>query len=179
MGRKAILLAVATVGMLLATSGVALAATTVSGHPDAGTVQTDGRVTAIVANGGKVYLAGYFTHVDGVPRNHLAAVDATTGQLASWDPNANGAVQALAVSSDGTRLYAGGPFTSVNGASRPYLAALDPATGALSGGWTNPTTPNGTVFDLQESAGRLYSAEGGPGGALTAYDPSTGGSLWT
>jgi outer membrane protein assembly factor BamB len=269
---------VGATAMLLAAGGVALAAATVSGVPDAGTVQTDGRVTAIVSAGGQVYLAGYFTHVNGIPRNHLAAVDATTGQLTAWDPNANGAVQALAVSSDGTRIYAGGPFTSVgglsrprlaaidtstggadatftprtdaevkaiavrgnsvyiggrfaransqprtrlalldgttgaldpswaptangvvrtlavsadgsrvyaggdftsiNGASRPYLASLDPATGALSGAWTSPSAPNGTVFDVQESAGRLYSAEGGPGGALTAYDPSTGNSIW-
>jgi outer membrane protein assembly factor BamB len=267
---------VVATAMLLAISGVALAAT--NSVPDAGTVQTDGQVSAIVVSGGKVYLGGFFTHVDGVARNHLAAVDAATGQLTPWDPNANDAVRALAISPDGTRVYAGGPFTSVGGTahtrlaaidaisgavdpkwtpradeavraiavsgnrvyvggrfskvngqsrtrlalldattgaldpswapapndlvrtlglssdgsriyaggdfttvssiSRPYLAALDPATGASYGPWTQPTTPNGPVLDLQESAGRLYSAEGGPGGALTAYDPSTGSSLW-
>jgi hypothetical protein len=275
--RRIYLLMTVVTAMLLGVGGVALAATTVSGVPDAGTVQTDGRVTAVVASGGRVYFAGSFTHVDGVLRNRLAAVDASTGQLTSWDPNANDAVQALAVSADGTRVYAGGPFTSVggaarnrlaaidaasgavdptwtprandavraiavsgnrvyvggrfttvngqartrlalvdattgaldaswapstndlvrtlglsadgsrvyaggefttvNGLSRPYLAALSPNTGGLDGAWTRPT-PNGPVFDLQESAGRLYSAEGGPGGALTAYEPSTGRSLW-
>ena|SRR5919112_282049 len=278
MRRTLLVFSVVATAMLLSIGGVALAATTVSGIPDAGTVQTDGRVTAVVASGGRVYFAGSFTHVDGVLRNRLAAVDASTGQLTSWDPNANDAVQALAVSSDGTRVYAGGPFTSVggatrnrlaaidaasgavdpswtpraneavrtiavsgnrvyvggrftavngqartrlamvdattgaldptfapsvndwvrtlavsadgtrlyaggefttvNGLSRPYLAALSPATGAPDGAWTRPTTPNGPVFDLQESGGRLYSAEGGPGGALTAYDPATGGRLW-
>src|SRR5829696_8210655 len=123
MRRMLLVFSVVATAMLLATGGVALAAATVSGVPDAGTVQTDGRVTAIVSAGGQVYLAGYFTHVNGVPRNHLAAVDATTGQLTAWDPNANGAVQALDVSSDGTRIYAGGPFTSVGGLSRPRLAA--------------------------------------------------------
>jgi trimeric autotransporter adhesin len=279
MRRTVLLLAVMVTAMLLAASGVALGATTVGGVPDAGTVQTDGQVSAVVVSGGKVYLGGYFTHVDGVARNHLAAVDAATGQLTSWDPNANDAVRALAISADGTRLYAGGAFTSVggvvrtrlaainassgavdpswtprandgvraiavrgnsvyvggkftavngqprtrlalvgagtgsldpnwappandlvrtlgvssdgsriyaggdfttvSGVSRPYLAALDPTTGTLYGAWTKPTTPNGPVFDLQESTGRLYSAEGGPGGALTAYDPATGRSLWT
>jgi hypothetical protein len=264
--------------MVLAVSGVALAATTVSGVPDTGSVQTDGQVSAVAVSGGKVYLGGSFTHVNGVVRNHLAAVDTATGQLASWDPNANEAVRALAVSADGTRVYAGGTFTSVGGASRnrlaaidassgavdtswtprandgvraiavagndvylggrftaingqprtrlalvgaaagtlntnwtpsandvvrtlevsaddthlyaggdftsansssgPYLAALDRTTGATYGPWSQPTTPNGTVFDLRESGGQLYSAEGGPGGALTAYDPSTGRSLW-
>ena len=270
-------LVVMVTAMLLAVSGVALAATTLSGIPDAGTVQADGQVSAIAVSGGKIYLAGFFTHINGVARNNLAAVDAATGELTPWDPNANGAVRALAVSADGTRVYAGGSFTSVGGAARnrlaaidaatgavdsswtpraddavraiavggngvyvggrfakvngqprtrlalldgttgalssswapsandlvrtlgvsadgsrvyvggdfasvngssgPYLAALDPITGA-PGSWAKPTTPNGPVFDLQESEGRLYSAEGGPGGALTAYDPSTGVRLW-
>jgi dipeptidyl aminopeptidase/acylaminoacyl peptidase len=264
--------------MVLATSGVALAASTVSGVPDTGSVQTDGQVSAVAVSGGKVYLGGSFTHVNGVVRNHLAAVDTATGQLTSWDPNASEAVRALAVSADGTRVYAGGVFTSVGGASRnrlaaidassgavdtswtprandgvraiavagnevylggrftavngqartrlamvdgatgsldpswtpaandlvralgvsadgtrvfaggdftsingfsrPYLAALSPTTGALDSAWTRPSAPNGPVFDVQESGGHLYSAEGGPGGALTAYDPSTGRSLW-
>jgi hypothetical protein len=278
MRRTVLLLVVMVTAMLLAASGVALAATTVGGVPDAGTVQTDGQLSAVLAAGGKIYLGGSFTHVNGVPRNRLAAVDAATGQLTTWDPNANDAVRALAFSPDGTRIYAGGQFTSVGGVyrgrlaainassgavddtwtpkadaavraiavrganvyvggkfatvnglararlallgagtgsldpafapsvndwvrtlavsadgtrlyvggefnsvgglSRPYLASLNPATGALDGAWSQPTTPNGPVFDLQESAGRLYAAEGGPGGALTAYDPSTGKSLW-
>ena len=277
MRRTVLLLAGMVAAMLLASGGVAAYAAT-SGVPDAGTVQTDGQVSAILAAGGKIYLGGSFTHVNGLPRNHLAAVDATTGQLTSWNPNANDAVCALAVSADGTRIYAGGPFTSVGGLSRArlaainasdgavdaswtpkadvavraiavrgtkvyiggkfttingqprarlalvdattgsldptfapaandwvrtlavsadgtriyaggqftsvgglsraYLAALDPITGTPDGAWAQPTTPNGPVFDLQESAGRLYAAEGGPGGALTAYDPSTGKSLW-
>jgi hypothetical protein len=128
MGHKVLVFAVVAIGVLLAASGVALAATKVSGTPDAGTVQTDGRVSAIVAMGDRVYLGGYFTHVNGVARNHLAAIDATTGQLTPWDPNANDAVLALAISSDGTRLYAGGIFTSVGGAVRNRLAAFSTAT---------------------------------------------------
>ena len=82
------------------------------------------------------------------------AVDASTGQLTSWDPNANDAVQALAVSSDGTRVYAGGSFTSVGGAARNRLAAIDAASGAV-----DPTfTPraNDAVRAIAVLGNRVY-----------------------
>ena len=263
--------------LILAVSETVLAATA-SSVPDAGSVQTDGQVSAIVVSGNTVYLGGYFTHVNGVERNRLAAIDATTGQLTSWNPNANNSVRSLAVSAGGTRIYAGGTFSSVggfartrlasidaatgavdpswkpkanstvrslavsggrvylggsfttvdgqarsrlalvdattgvldpiwapsandkvraldvasdgtgvyaggdfgaiNGRSRPYLAALDPSTGALDSAWTLPTKPNGKVYDLEESAGRLYTAEGGGGGAASSYNATTGVVTW-
>ena len=276
--RRTVLLLVASmVTALLVASGAALAAT-LSGVADADTVQTNGRVVAILVRGDTVYLGGYFTRVDGVTRNHLAAIDATTGKLTGWNPNANGSVRSLALSadgsrilaggafgrvgglgrqrlaainastgavdptwkpqandtvyalatsgqsvyvggkfatvngqsrahlalvdattgtlapnwapsadgevralglsSDGTRLYAGGEFTTLNGTSRPYLAALSPTTGALSGTWSRPTRPNGRVFDLEASGGKVYTAEGGAGGAAAAYDATTGVRAW-
>ena len=140
MKRTVLVFAVVSAAMLLALGGVALAAT--SATPDAGTVQTDGQVSAVVVSGGRVYLAGFFTHVNGVPRNRLAAIDAATGQLTGWNPDANGAVRALAVSADGSRIYAGGTFTSVGGAARNRLAAIDAATGAVDPSWT-PRTNEG------------------------------------
>ena len=49
----------------------------------------------------------------GQARNYLAAIDASTGAATSWNPNANGAVYALAVS--GEVVYAGGYFTKHRG----------------------------------------------------------------
>ena len=262
--------------MLLAVGGAALAAT--SGTPDAGTVQTNGQVSAILVAGGKTYLGGHFTKVNGVERNRLAAVDTTTGQLTDWNPNANSIVRSLAVSTDGTRVYAGGdfsavggnarqrlaaidtstgavdpawkptanatvraltvsgnrlylgggfskvngqsrtrlalvdastgalslnwaptlndsvwslgssgdgtrlyvggPFTNVNGQSKSYLAALSTNTGALDSTFKSPT-PNGSVYDLEVSGGRVYTAESGAGGAAAAYNTSTGIRAWS
>jgi hypothetical protein len=279
MRRNGLLLAVVLMtATLLGVGGVALAAATPRDLPDAGTVQTDGQVSAVVVAGGRVYLGGHFTHVNGVERNRLAAIDATTGQLTDWNPNANDSVRSLAVSADGARIYAGGAFTNVggtyrgrlaaldaatggldptwkpgtanstvhaiavsgsrvyvggnfttlkeqsrgrlalvdattgaldpdwapsanrtvrtlavaldgtriyaggdfrrvNGKPRPYLAALNPSSRALDSGW-KPTTPNGKVFDLEQSGPRLYTAEGGRGGAASAYDATTGVSRW-
>jgi dipeptidyl aminopeptidase/acylaminoacyl peptidase len=154
MRRTLLVFSVVATAMLLAASGAAFAATTVSGVPDTGTVQADGQVSAVAVSGGKVYLAGYFTHVNGVVRNHLAAVNASTGQLTSWDPNANDAVRALAVSADGTRLYVGGAFTSVGGATHNRLAAIDAASGAVDTSWTPRV--NDAVRAIAASGNRVY-----------------------
>jgi hypothetical protein len=62
---------------------VALAA--LSNTPDAGTVETNGRVWDVLRAGDTIYLAGAFTQIsdtDGttVARNNLAAIDARTGR---------------------------------------------------------------------------------------------------
>src|SRR5919107_203264 len=145
MKRKASVLAALTTALLVAFGGVAWAA--LSNQADPGTVNVDGQVLTILEVGNRVYLGGDFTHVDGVPRSHLAAVDATTGALTGWDPNAGGSNpsgRAPASSPSGSRIYAGGAFTSIGGTSRGRLAAIDASTGALVTAW-NPGSANDTV----------------------------------
>lgn len=82
------------------------------------------------ADGTRIFVAGSFTSVSGVARNRVAALDAATGAVvASWNPNANSRVGALAVS--GTTLYMSGIFTTVGGQPRTRLAAVSTTTGAL------------------------------------------------
>jgi Ca2+-binding RTX toxin-like protein len=116
--------------LLLLGSGTVLAA--VSSSPDSGTINTDGRISAIVASGNRVYIGGSFTSVDGVARNRLAAIDATTGQLTDWNPGANNNVFSLAASPDGSTIYAGGGFTEVGGTTRRRLVSLDASSGAVN-----------------------------------------------
>jgi hypothetical protein len=104
--------------------------------------------------GDRIYLGGAFTHVDGVARDHLAAIDAATGELTDWAPEANGQVMALAASPDGTRVYAGGDFTAVGGVARSRLVAIDAATGTVENGWI--AGANSTVRTLAVSGDRLY-----------------------
>ena len=63
-----------------------------SGTPQ-DTVDPNDRVYAIVQVGRTIYIGGEFTAVDGQPRNHLAAIDASTGALTAWNPDANGSVR--------------------------------------------------------------------------------------
>jgi trimeric autotransporter adhesin len=148
------------------------AAAIVSANPDDGTPETNGRVNAVAYLGGTVYLGGSFTSVDGQARNRLAAFDAASGNLLSWNPNANGVVRALKVSPAGTRVYVGGDFSRVGGAARARVAALHPTTGTAFG-W-NPyindsvksvTTSNsgntvyvGGDFESAAGAGRRHLA---------------------
>ena len=70
----------------------------------------------------------FFTSIGGQTRNNIARLDATTGSADSFDPNANGFVQAIAVQADG-KILAGGAFTSIGGQTRNRIARLDAATG--------------------------------------------------
>jgi hypothetical protein len=74
-----------------------------------------------------VYAGGDFRSIGGRSRDRIAALDATTGRVMSWNPAANGTVQTIAVS--GSTVYAGGGFTAIAGRSRRYVAALSARTG--------------------------------------------------
>jgi trimeric autotransporter adhesin len=115
-------------------------------------------VFAIGVSGSIVYLGGYFSGADSVgtaTRNYLAAVDATTGAINnSWNPDANGEVNAIAV--DGSTVYIGGDFagsTAIDGAARNYAAAVNATSGALSA-W-NPDA-NEEVDSLAVSGSVVY-----------------------
>ncbi|GIW09481.1 MAG: hypothetical protein KatS3mg061_0538 [Dehalococcoidia bacterium] len=48
----------------------------------------DDWVYALAVSGSTVYVGGGFTSVGGQTRNRLAALDAATGNVTSWNPNA-------------------------------------------------------------------------------------------
>jgi len=82
-------------------------------------------------------------------------LDAGTGQAATWNPNASGDVDALALS--GQAVYAGGSFTSIGGRGRNNLAALNARTGQATA-W-NPNA-GGDVDALALSGQTLYAGGG-------------------
>jgi len=117
----------------------------------------DDGVRALASDGsGGWYIGGVFASVRGQPRNRIAHLDAS-GNLTAWNPNANGAVNALLVS--GGLVYAGGDFTAIGGQPRNRMAALD-ATGAATS-W-DPNV-NNSVLALAENNGIVYA-----GGAFTS-----------
>jgi hypothetical protein len=120
-----------------------------------------GLVLSVVEAAGKVYLAGEFTGMVApgrggvVPRQHMAALDAATGELLPWDPRPDGPVRAMALSADGRRLYVGGTFESIGGVRARNLAALDLATGAVDESFSAPW-PNSGVRAFALAGDRLY-----------------------
>jgi hypothetical protein len=177
----ALLLALATaVAVSVALSGPAGAIVASSAdwgdHPPC---ETNGRVNSVAYLGGTLYLGGSFTQVNGTTRNRLAACDAASGNLLSWNPNANGVVRALKVSPAGTRVYVGGDFTAVGGAARARIAALSPSSGGAFG-WSpyvnnsvkavTTSTTGSTVY----VGGDFSSAEGAGRSRLAAFNATSG-----
>jgi hypothetical protein len=87
------------------------------------------KVHALALHSGTLFFGGQFSSVGGAERRNIAAVNASTGALSSFDVPANNSVNAFAV--DGSRLYIGGSFTTLGGAQRVYLGAADVRTGSL------------------------------------------------
>ena len=118
-------------------------------------MQTTATVTALALVGGKLYIGGVFTNVGGQPHTDLAAVDATTGAIASFTANADASVGAFLV--HGTTLYVGGSFANLGGQPRMGIAAIDTTLGTVTG--FNPGLSSGgnaAAFALSTDASTLY-----------------------
>ena len=109
-----------------------------------------GIVQALAASSARVYVTGYFSRIDSVRRDGLAALDPRTGRIdRTWTPAAGGTdVYALALA--GSRLYLGGAHG---------LAALDSRTGARIPLPRGPLP--GEVIRLAVFGNRLLAAGGG------------------
>ena len=122
----------------------------------------NGIVRALAVSGTDVYVGGDFTTLNGsTTRNHLAKIPISgNGTVdASWDPNANSTVNALAVS--GTDVYVGGNFTTLNtpAVTRNRLAKIPTSgNGTVDADW-NPNV-NGPVNALAVSGSDVYVGGG-------------------
>ena len=105
----------------------ALDATRDTNNATSWSANTNNTVLALALSGTTIYAGGDFTSLGGQLRNHIAALDASTGAATSWNPNADSAVCSLAVS--GTNVYAGGYFAAIGGKARYCIAALNASTG--------------------------------------------------
>jgi hypothetical protein len=186
-GRLLVMLLAVILGLIsLFVSTRPVWAAALSSAPDA-TVQTDGKVQAVLLVGNRIYFGGTFKNViqDGVsvPRKRLAAIDADTGRLADWKPRPNSGVLALAASPDGSRIYVAGAFTAIGQNTRNHLAAINADDGSRGAGkviqgW-DPSA-NDTVFSLATLGSRVYfggkftNVDGSSRSQLAAVDAGTG-----
>lgn len=120
-------------------------------------VELQDSVSSLDVAGGTVYVSGGFFSINGVARNRVGAVDATTGALTSWDPHAcdgsNGvASHVRTVSSIGTKVFVGGNFDCMGGLKRYHAAAVG-ANGILTD-W-NPEV-NAPVQEMSSDGTNIY-----------------------
>jgi trimeric autotransporter adhesin len=142
------------------------------------TYATNNIVRSVVVKDGLVYVGGEFDAIDGITRDGVAALDATTGAPTSWDPGV-GATTAnvYTILVDTTLVYLGGNFTHMGGQDRRGVVAVDRTTGAATG-WEPGVI--GNVWCLARSGRTLYvggSFEDTWGGArdnAAAFDLATG-----
>jgi len=135
---------------------------------------TAGEVNALAVVGEVVYVGGTFTVIgtNSQTRNRIAAIktNATataTAEATTWNPNANAAVDALAVS--GEVAYVGGAFTVIgtNSLTRNRIAAIKTNATATVAAEATTWNPNANaavlVVAVSGSGSRLYI-----GGAFTS-----------
>lgn len=106
----------------------------------------DDTVYALVRHEDTIIAGGNFQAAGNTTRDHVAAFDADTGELKSWNSNAtDGTVYALLLHRN--TLYAGGSFGQASSEDMENMAALGPETGLLREGWQNPRI-DGSVYAL-------------------------------
>uniref|UniRef100_UPI00261640C5 hypothetical protein n=1 Tax=uncultured Legionella sp. TaxID=210934 RepID=UPI00261640C5 len=98
-----------------------------------------------------LYVGGDFTTIDGQVRNRLAAIEASSGALTTWNPNVDGSVYTLAAS--GSTVYVGGGFITIGSQTRNNIAAIDASSGTPNA-W-NPS-PSNLVSKLAVSGSTVY-----------------------
>jgi Domain of unknown function (DUF5122) beta-propeller len=159
--------------------------TAATGMPHLATSGTDGsveQVRQLLQCGNTMYAVGVFTSIERgtavYARNNVFSFNATTGAMTSWDPNANGRVNAIALSPHCDTAYLGGTFTAVHGTTARKLAAVSTTTGAVKTAFAHRASA--MVDTLVRARGRLLvggrftSINGSNRPYLASLSPSTG-----
>jgi PKD repeat protein len=136
------------------------------------------------ADGSTIYVSGAFTTVNGVTRNRVAALNATTGALVTaFNPTPNYVVNAIALK--GNTLWLGGAFASVGSATRGKVAAVNATTGAVLPFTATAAGGDVTSLALSPDGSKLIvggnfttlNGSSNPGYGLGAVDSTSGALL--
>ncbi len=124
-------------------------------------------------DGTTLYFAGTFTQVGVTARQGIAAINAQTGGLLSWDPGVSGGtVEVRKIIPYDGKVYIFGDFTTAGGASRSMAAALDASTGLAT------LYMAGAFTDVNSGTTRNHLAAVDASSAIaTGWDPDANGDV--
>jgi uncharacterized delta-60 repeat protein len=139
--------------------------------------------TLAIQADGKVFIAGDFTRVGGLPRRNIARLNPDGSLDESFDPGTgfNNRVEKIVVQPDG-KIIVAGDFTIYNGIAQAGLARLNP-DGSLDNGFGGLISSlNGTVYTIALQTdgkiligGLLTGVNGQPRNGIARLNPN--GSL--
>jgi len=134
---------------------------------------TDGSVYALATDGGRVYVGGLFSRVNGAVHHNLVALNGHGKSLRF--AGANDLVHALAVSANGSRLFVGGNFTKVGGNAQRYMAVVTAGAGVPLPWHFHPKA---FTKGITVSPGSVVVVGSGLGGFVDALNPASGRKQW-
>lgn len=135
---------------------------------------TNHSVHGIAVSGGRIFVGGLFSRVDGVRRNNLVALNAN-GAMIRWGAGADNEVHSLLLSPNRKRLFVGGAFAHIGGSAQRHLAVMQASNGKLLP-WKH--RPAVKVKGLAENASGLFVAGSGRGGYIIRLRLSDGKLQW-
>ncbi len=138
-------------------------------------ITTDGAIQLLFESDNNLYVAGWFTQINGATRNKLAMIDKNTGVVSSWNPNPDNQINGI--TAYGNSIYIAGNFRNIGGGARNYLAAFSKGTNVLDS-W-NPNA-NGYVKGIKSVGSNIYvigdftQIGSTPINSLARLNPTTG-----
>ncbi len=115
----------------------------------------NGKINHMALVGSRLFIGGDYTTLGAVSQPRLAEVNATTGNLASFNlnvtSNSTSTFRGLAINPAGTRLIAGGRWSSISGVATGPTAVINiatPGTPSLTPHRSSIPTP---TIDLQDA----------------------------
>lgn len=110
-------------------------------------------VSALVSDGGNLYVGGYFTSISGTTRTYAARLPLSgSGTPDGWNPAPNGVALAFLPAGSG-QVYLAGFFGALGATTRAGVAKVNDTTGAVITGWNAQLQGDGALDLCSDGTG--------------------------
>jgi hypothetical protein len=140
-------------------------------------------VSTLAEAGTTLYIGGFFSGMEGVSLNGLAALNTATNEVLNWNPDVEPANSVSAIVPSGSTIYLAGGIFGIDGSQRSCFVAADVITGEalpfhpeLGGGGCYPAAiaVSGSTAYLGGNFAQVGFSPGATRINLAAVDTATG-----